>query len=54
MAADRWRHVQLALSLLVAAAIVAITVSLVTAQLPLREIPHEQQESHGGGNSGPG
>ena len=53
MTSQHWRSVQLIVSLLVAALIVAATISVVSARFPLRELPHEQDDS-GGGNSGPG
>jgi hypothetical protein len=52
MASRRWQNAQLVVSLLIAAFIVAVTISVVTAQLPLKEVPHEQEQH--GGNSGPG
>jgi len=48
MAPNASRTLQLIGSLIVAALIVAITVSVVSPQLPLRVLPHEQSE-HGGG-----
>jgi hypothetical protein len=60
MARNVSRTLQLIGSLLVAALIVAITLSVVSSQLPLRELPHEQSEDRGrdggGGedHSGPG
>jgi flagellar biosynthesis protein FliQ len=53
MATQRSNAIQLVVSLLIAALIVAVTISVVSAQFPLREVPREQEE-HGGGNSGPG
>ena len=54
MTQQRWRSVQLIVSLLIAAIIVAVAISVVSAQFPLRELPHEQEDNSGGGNSGPG
>ena len=54
MARRRWSSLQLIVSLLVAVLIVAVTISVVSAQFPLRELPHEQEQHGGGGNSGPG
>ncbi len=54
MASNRSQLIQLIASLLVAVLIVAATVSVVSSQLPLRELPHEQEDNSGGGNRGPG
>ncbi len=54
MTSRHWRSTQLIVSLLVAALIVAATISVVSARFPLRELPHEQEDNSGGGNSGPG
>jgi hypothetical protein len=54
MVAQRGTSVQLIVSLLIALLIVAVTISVVSAQFPLREVPREQEQHGGGGNSGPG
>jgi len=54
MATQRWNSVQLIVSLLIAVVIVAVTISVVSSQFPLQELPHEQEQHGGGENSGPG
>jgi hypothetical protein len=54
MARQRSTSLQLIVSLLIAVLIVAVTISVVSAQFPLREVPHEQEQHGGSGSSGPG